>query len=101
MWMPWLTSGFPTPTPNDLTCREHLLLLGRIVNTVGCKHVLVTEFLDTLTKKQVRSLGLQRVESGTSKFYRARTGALTTSGEDHDYDDYCKAREFGQEHTHS
>ncbi len=83
----------------DLTNREHLLLLGRVMNTVGVKHPLAVEFLDTLTKRQVRSLGLQRVEKGSTGFYRARVGALAASGEDHDFDDYCKAREYSQEHT--
>jgi hypothetical protein len=85
----------------DLTNREHLLLLTRVLNSVGCKHALAVEFLNTLTKKQVRSVGLQRVETDSSVFYRARVGALADSKEDHDYDDYCKAREFSREYTHS
>jgi hypothetical protein len=58
---------------------------------------LCIDYLHSMTKTQVRSIGLTRVIIPNHIFYRVRTGANTSAADDHDYDDYYKARTYDAE----
>jgi hypothetical protein len=96
---------FTDTSEYDLHNREHQQLLSRIFAQLDLRHPLCKEFLDTLERAQVRSVGVVRHERKkvvgdkivVTAHYRVRVGQDADSLSDHDYDDYFKSRSYASE----
>lgn len=69
----WLLDTESYNLQND----RHIYLLRWIFETVGLKHLLVVDYLHSLSKQTVRRLGLVRVIIPNRIYYRNRTGCHT------------------------
>ncbi len=100
---------FSDTSEYDLRNREHQQLLSRVLAQLDLRHPVIKEYLDTLSRDEVRFVGAVRHERKKTErdrvvvttHYRVRVGQDTESNADHDYDDYYKSRSYAHEFTAS